>query len=112
MGTAKRKAEETPKRRKKSSLERKIERLQAVDSSFEKNWNALWEAYNDYETPLVELRVYIRDGGDYLGLVKREVGAQDQIIFSGADDFLECLDNLNNAVRSGKWKKERPRGSS
>lgn len=112
MSNAKRQLEGKAFKGKKSSLQRKMERLQAVDGSFEKSWPALWSAYNDYETPLIELRVYIRDRGDFLGLVKREVGVKDQIIFAGADDFLECLDSLNTAIRMEKWKADKPAGSS
>lgn len=112
MSTAKEQLIKKQNKKKPSRLERKLNRLQEMDSAFEKNWKGLWQAYNDYESPLIELRVYLRDGGDYLGILKREVGVKDEILFSGADDLLECLDNLSNAVQSEKWKKDKPHGSS
>lgn len=71
-------------------------------------WPDLVDALEDRSNVMLDFRIKIKEGGDYIGILKREQGVDEEVIFSGGEDFVEVMTGLDRGVASEKWKPSVP----
>lgn len=90
--------------RNKTAAERKAETIRDVANKLHELLPNLIEAALDWESPVNELKFYIKDAGSFLVICKRDKGVKEEILFSGGEDLVESLVNVDRAIGRGKWR--------
>lgn len=107
MGMAKNQEAERKSSKAHSKFERKMRRIKAIEKHWGEQLPNLLHAVERGESQCLEVKLIIREGGEWMGIIKREGMPRNQVAFAFADSFFECLDGLNITLSQDKWRQER-----
>jgi len=108
MGSHKKSAIEAKGSKRKSSYEKKVERVERLEKYYAENLSNLFYTIERGADQCLEVRIKIKPGGEWMGLVKRDGYPLGTICFSYGETFFECLDGLNVSVSQEKWREDKP----
>lgn len=91
-----------------SGIRKRLEFLMAKELTIEQNLPKVADFMGDEHNVALDLRIKIREDGSYLGLVKREKGFQEEVLFSVGDSMMEVFVSLETVLNKGRWKESIP----
>lgn len=90
----------------------KREAREAAMTAFERAHDDLYEFLIDEEEIVDQLRVYKRDNGDFLAMLKLDVGKYGQLVFASGLTVWEAIENLSGVIGKKGFKEGTPRKPS
>lgn len=109
MGTLKEKSlDKSGGRKKRPRVNPVQETVTALMEKMQTHQPELYDALDDWDTPLVRITMKMQDSGDWLCILVREVGVREEVLFSGGSDPLTAFLRAERSIERGGWKKNKP----
>jgi len=91
-----------------SAIRKRLEMLLAKELLFVTEFPKLNQFMSDEINVPLDLRIKIREDGSYLGVLKREDGIEEQVLFSVGDSVIEVMVSFETVLKKARWKQSAP----